>query len=113
MELQVSLDTVKGVIDTQLGIPLDNLTKEKGERLAFVNQFSVVSEPVRNIISKHWRVLKMGISNVKEFSIPPLMAYKRNKNLKEFLVRADIGPQKKYTQRFLGTPKMGTFPCLS
>uniref|UniRef100_A0A803JQT4 Reverse transcriptase domain-containing protein n=1 Tax=Xenopus tropicalis TaxID=8364 RepID=A0A803JQT4_XENTR len=112
-ELQVSLDTAKGVCDAQLRIPLDNGTREKGERLAFVSQFSVASEHVRNIIRKHWQVLKMGISNVKEFSIPPLMAYKRNKNLKDLLVRADIGPQKKYTQRFLGTPKMGTFPCLS
>ncbi|CAJ0965043.1 unnamed protein product [Ranitomeya imitator] len=35
-------------------------------------------------------------------------------NIKDYLVRADIGPtQPQSTQRFLSNPKTGTFPCLS
>ncbi|OCT82256.1 hypothetical protein XELAEV_18024774mg [Xenopus laevis] len=63
---------------------------------------------IQNITPTQFRTPQFigGFSHVKEFSAPPL-------NLKDLLVRADIGPQKKLKHQFLGTPQKGTFPCLS
>ncbi|CAJ0967219.1 unnamed protein product [Ranitomeya imitator] len=47
-------------------------------------------------------------------SHPFLPCFKRPRNIKDNLVRADIGPTHSGpTQRFLANPKTGTFPCLS
>ncbi|XP_041429845.1 uncharacterized protein LOC121397297 [Xenopus laevis] len=83
------------------------------DRLAFVSKFSVASNGLRKIIQKHWHILQTCAPHIPAFVKAPMMAYQRGKNFRDILIKADIGPTNKGTQRFLGTPKMGTFPCLS
>ncbi|OCT58620.1 hypothetical protein XELAEV_18001944mg [Xenopus laevis] len=96
-KLTEDLTAIKDITSAQLRTPKKTDTIEKESKLAFVSQYLVASDQ-KNILRKHWQILKTG---------------KRNKNLKDLLVRADIGPQKKLRQNFLGTPQKGTFPCLS
>ncbi|XP_041424205.1 uncharacterized protein LOC121395238 [Xenopus laevis] len=91
--------------------PSGNKTNEN--RIVFVSGFSTASKHVTKIIHKHWHLLTSCLSDIPAFQQPPLMAYKRARNLKDRLVRADIGPLKQQATRFLCNPKFGTFPCLN
>lgn len=85
----------------------------KKKRIPFVSTYGTHSGQVSNIIRKHWKLLQMGCPDMEAFGIPPLMSFKRDKNLRDSLVQADIGSQKtKVAQRTLLPSKMGNFPCL-
>lgn len=50
---------------------------------------------------------------MEAFKMPPLMSYKRDKNLRDVLVKSDIGPQKTGSiQQTFKPLRMGNFPCL-
>ena len=44
------------------------------------------------IVSKHWRAMTTNPTMASIFKDPPLIAYKRPKNLKDILIRARIPP---------------------
>lgn len=67
------------------------LTFSKKEEEAFVSTYNDLSSKVSNILGKHWPILKSTFSSIPEFQNPPLMAYCRSKNLKDLLVKNDIG----------------------
>lgn len=88
------------------------ITKTPIPRLAFVSTFSDLSERVGSIIKKEWHILKENLSDIPEFKIPPIMAYRRPQNLKDKLVTTDIGAKLGDTQRYIGSKRNGCFPCL-
>ncbi|CAJ0943784.1 unnamed protein product [Ranitomeya imitator] len=45
--------------------------------------------------------------------LKPIICHKRTQNLRNHLVRADVGSSRELKQQFLSTPRNGTFPCLS
>ncbi|OCT80875.1 hypothetical protein XELAEV_18027687mg [Xenopus laevis] len=49
----------------------------------------------------------------KVLTKPPLFSYTKGKSLRDSLCQAEISHTKKGAQGFLGTPKMGTFPCFN
>ncbi|XP_041428149.1 uncharacterized protein LOC121396834 [Xenopus laevis] len=108
------LETVRNEVDE---IPREELrtkrVKQETSRLAFVSQYTTASNKVKSIINKHWHLLQTYAPHIKTFSEPPLMAYKRGKFFRDTLIKADVGSLIKSGQRFLGVPKMGTFPCLN
>lgn len=66
-----------------------------------------------NILRKHWSIVQQGCPNIEAFKSPPLMSYKRDRNLRDDLVRSDIEPKRTESiQRTLMPAKMGNFPCL-
>uniref|UniRef100_A0A8C5MGY3 Reverse transcriptase domain-containing protein n=1 Tax=Leptobrachium leishanense TaxID=445787 RepID=A0A8C5MGY3_9ANUR len=81
-------------------------------RIPFVSKFSQVSGRINNVIRRHWGILHKAYKEIPFFLDPPIFAYKRNRNLRDHLIKADIGPLKVKQQKFLGIPKKGTFPCL-
>ncbi|XP_069818402.1 olfactory receptor 5P4-like [Dendropsophus ebraccatus] len=81
-------------------------------RIPFVHKYHPSSSRIVNIIHKHWPILRRTLPEVAEFQSPPMTCYKREKKLRDHLVRADIGSFARTSQRFLGPPKKGTFPCL-
>lgn len=85
----------------------------KKKRIPFVSTYGSHSGQVSGIIRNHWKLLQMGCPDTEAFGAPPLMSFKRDRNLRDSLVRADIGPQKIASRQgtFLPT-KMGNFPCL-
>ncbi|CAJ0958837.1 unnamed protein product [Ranitomeya imitator] len=87
---------------------------QQNERVPFVHTYHPLMPKVHSIIRKHWPLLARAYPNIESFNNPTLMCTKRAANLRDKLVRADIGSaQPTVTQRLLGTRRNGTFPCLS
>ncbi|OCT80018.1 hypothetical protein XELAEV_18026834mg [Xenopus laevis] len=91
--------------------PLKRYT-QKSDRLMFVSKYTTASRHVGNIIRRHWHILQSCHQDIPSFQQPPMLAYKRGRNLKDQLVKADIGGKCPSKQLFLQNPKFGTFPCL-
>ncbi|CAJ0936373.1 unnamed protein product [Ranitomeya imitator] len=85
----------------------------KLQRLAFVNTFHPFNSQINRCILKLWNVLQRAYPQVPEFLNKPIICHKRTQNLRNHLVRADVGPSRELKQQFLSTPRNGTFPCLS
>ncbi|XP_073404906.1 decapping and exoribonuclease protein isoform X1 [Dendrobates tinctorius] len=82
-------------------------------RIPFVHTFHPFAYIIHKSIRKNWHLLSTAHPDVREFQKPFLPCFKRAPNLKDSLVKADIGPKSTiHKQRFLHKPKMGTFPCL-
>lgn len=85
----------------------------KPPRLPFINTYHPIMPKIHGVIRHHWPLLQNFYSNVPEFHNPPMICTKRPKNLRDTLIRADIGPIKNpLKQSLLDTKKSGTFPCL-
>ncbi|XP_071986734.1 uncharacterized protein [Engystomops pustulosus] len=87
--------------------------RHKQPRIPFVHSYHPFAYKIHQSIRKHWPILHKGHPSVTEFQQPFLPCFKRPPNLKDKLVKADIGTTSKISrQSFLRTPKRGTFPCL-
>ena len=64
---------------------------------------------IPKIVNKHWRAMVSQDTYIKEvFEEPPLVAFKRNQNLKELLIRAKVMPNRMKKRRKLrGMKKCG------
>ncbi|CAJ0932367.1 unnamed protein product [Ranitomeya imitator] len=82
-------------------------------RLAFVSTFHPFNSLINKCILQHWDILKNAYPQVKEFNVKPIICNKRCSNIKDCLVKADVGPSiRGPIQRVLSSPRNGTFPCL-
>ncbi|CAJ0959390.1 unnamed protein product [Ranitomeya imitator] len=89
-------------------------TQAKTPRLAFVSTFHPLNHLINKCILQHWDILKNAYPQIREFNSKPIICSKRCSNIKDHLVRADVGPSNRgMVQRVLTTPRNGTFPCLS
>ncbi|CAJ0938772.1 unnamed protein product [Ranitomeya imitator] len=87
--------------------------KRNTSRIAFVNMFHPFKWPIHQSIFKHWSILQTSYPDILEFNVRPLICNKRSDNLRNYLVRADVGSATVTPrQRILCTPHNGTFPCL-
>ncbi|CAJ0948878.1 unnamed protein product [Ranitomeya imitator] len=90
-----------------------NRHSEKQKRVAFVTTYHPYTNLFKNCVLEHWPLLGKAYPSIVEFSTPPLFCYKRPPNLKNILVRADVGSSKMLQrQALLATQRQGTFPCL-
>ena len=70
--------------------------KESDRRPVFVATYDPRLPDLPGIQKKHWRSMVTSDQYMAEvFPEPPLVAYRRQKNIKEFLVRAKKIPQKR------------------
>ncbi|CAJ0942417.1 unnamed protein product [Ranitomeya imitator] len=69
--------------------------KVREKHIPFVSTYNTASGFMRNIILKHWHILQQGLPRIDEFTRPPLLSYKRGYNLKDKLVKSDVGPTSK------------------
>ncbi|XP_073416057.1 uncharacterized protein [Dendrobates tinctorius] len=84
------------------------------ERIPFVHTFHPLMPKVYSIIKKHWPLLFKAYPDVGSFEAPVLICTKRPTNIRDKVVRADIGSKlPTTTQRLLASRRCGTFPCLS
>ncbi|XP_069486826.1 uncharacterized protein [Ambystoma mexicanum] len=95
-------------------IPRTDLLKPKSEvkdtPLLYISKFSRQSFQITKSIKKHWNILHNDQTLLELFPTPPMMCFKRGKNIRDKLVKAERVPKEK--QLFLATKKLGTFPCL-
>ncbi|CAJ0956533.1 unnamed protein product [Ranitomeya imitator] len=97
------------VVEPQLPLP----TTATKERVTFVHTHHPIMPKIYTIIRKHWSTLSKSYPNVEAFQTPALMCKRRPQNIRDSLVRADIGSfSRVLKQTFLGTEHRGTFPCL-
>ncbi|XP_077111244.1 uncharacterized protein LOC143767108 [Ranitomeya variabilis] len=88
--------------------------RNTAERVPFVHRFHPLVPKVHSIIRRHWPLLAKAYPNIQSFKEPALMCNKRPPNIKDQLVRADVGTKRPInTQRLLSTQRNGTFPCLN
>lgn len=109
------LETVRNEV---INIPQDELrakrVKKESSRVTFVSKYTTASNKLKKMMNKHWYILQTCAPQVKAFSEPPLMAYKRGKKFPGYLGKGRCGfIGKTRTNIFRGFQKMGTFPCLN
>ncbi|CAJ0944595.1 unnamed protein product [Ranitomeya imitator] len=86
---------------------------KSSKRIPFVHSFHPFAYVLHKSIRRHWHLLSSAHPGVPEFHEPFLPCFRRAPNLKDSLVKADIGTNKLIPrQRFLQNPRTGTFPCL-
>ncbi|CAJ0949522.1 unnamed protein product [Ranitomeya imitator] len=95
----------------------DHTTTERpsaSSRIPFIHQYHPAAYRLHKTIRQHWHILQTAYPTINEFQHPFLPCFMRPRNIKDGLIRADIGSTQPHTtQRFLSHPKTGTFPCLS
>ena len=82
---------------------------ESEKRPVYVSTYDPRLPNISNIINKHWRAQSFVDNNFKKnFPKPPMVAFKRQKNIRSFLIRAKVSPLQNRIQRFV----KGMFPCM-
>ena len=62
-----------------------NTKKEATERIPFVTTYNRTLPPIGKLLRKHWNILKINSKVAKSLNEPAMMAYKKNKNLRDIL----------------------------
>lgn len=94
------------------GLLLKKTSTRQNKRVPFVTTYTDYSRSISKIVNTHWPMIRASYPQVKDFESPPLFSYRRKRNLKDVLVKNDIGRTIRDTQSYLTTRKFGTFPCL-
>ena len=101
-----SLKVIQAAIDRARQIPrlkaLEKVIRKKTtDRPVFVIHYDPRLPSVNAIVKKHWRVMTQDPKLKEVFPDPPLIAYKRQKNLRQVLIRAKVPPESKRPKREL------------
>ncbi|XP_066302861.1 uncharacterized protein [Branchiostoma lanceolatum] len=94
--------------------PREDTLKEKRpttprDRTVLVTTYSPHLPPLQTIIRKYWYILQISARTKDIFKEPALFAYRRNKNIKDILVRAQVPKENKnFLEKFVPP---GSFPC--
>ena len=64
--------------------------KEENQRIPFTLSFHPLNRPVKNIILNNFKLLQNDNETSRIFSLPPLISFKRNKNISDFLARGTL-----------------------
>ncbi|XP_077134833.1 uncharacterized protein LOC143788815 [Ranitomeya variabilis] len=87
---------------------------QKNPRLPFVHNHHPTMHKIHNLIRGHWPLLIKAYPNISIFRDPPLMCTRRPRNIRDKVVRADLGSHKPpLTRTLTDQRRTGTFPCLS
>lgn len=98
-------------IQSKLTSPTSPSTKvSPPPRIPFIQKYHPSSTQVTKIGKKHWPLLKDAYPSIAEFQTLPIMCHKRERNLCDHLIKADIGSTTKpLRQTTLTTKWKGTF----
>ena len=86
--------------------------KRSNKRTPFTTTFNKNLPPIQRIINKHWPILRTNTDIAPAFSERPVLAYRRNKNLRNLIGQVHLSRGRKILPK--KTPKIvGCSPCLS
>lgn len=92
--------------------------KQKEERCVFSFEFSPMSNNIRQIVRKYWHILESDSDLSSKTNCPPIISFRRSKNLRDEQVRGRFyDKDKKYTKNWLneyapkGNHKCGNCSC--
>ena len=101
-------DAIKRVLGISREEALQRVTKKKSDRTVFVLSYNPALPSVSGILKKHWRVMTKDPYLKKVFPAPPMVAFRRAKNLRDKLIKAKLPPTpQKRERRFVP----GMKPC--
>jgi len=69
---------------------LHNKTKKAKEMLPFVTTYNLATPNLKKILMKHWHITQQQPRIAHIFNQPPIVSYKKEKSLKDILVRAKL-----------------------
>ena len=67
---------------------LRNKTKKAKEILPFVTTYNPATTNLKKILMKHWHIIQQQPKLAHIFKQPPIVSYRKEKSLKDILVRA-------------------------
>ena len=86
--------------------------KKASDRPTFVVKYDPRISDIKGIINKHWRSSKLLDPQFGQiFPLQPIIAYKRQRNLNDLLIRAKIQNKRKYMPRQINGMKKCTKNC--
>ena len=88
-DLVVKTDQERAQTTNQQSAPQTS-QKEENQRIPFTLTFHPLNQPVKNIILKNFNLLHNDNETSRIFSLPPLISFKRSKNISDFLVRSTL-----------------------
>ncbi|CAJ0947522.1 unnamed protein product [Ranitomeya imitator] len=92
----LDLESSKALNTTEVAVP----TMVKNPRLPFVHNHHPTMHRIHNLIRGHWPLLSKAYPHIPIFRDPPLMSMRRPQNVRDRVVRADLGTSR--------TPTLGT-----
>ncbi|CAJ0929400.1 unnamed protein product [Ranitomeya imitator] len=92
----------RGYPKTLLSVARHSTPKPKtpGSCIPFVNTYHPYSRRIQASLHRHWSILIKSYPNVPEFQQPFLSCYHCPSNIKDKVVRADIGPSNRVPRQF-------------
>ena len=75
------------------------MKKKKNERTIFFFTYNPALPSVSGILQRHWRVMSKDPYLKKVFPNPPMVAFRRPKNLRDILIKAKVPPTPKNKPR--------------
>ena len=85
-------DAIQKVLKMSRDEALEEKPKKENDRTIFVVTYNPALPSISNILRKHWRVMANDPYLKKVFPSPPMVAFRRPKNLKDKLVKARVPP---------------------
>ena len=91
---------------------LKKVEKKVSDREVLAVTFHPSLPSISRIVKKHWKVMcEMSPKLAKIFPVPSIVAYRRAKNLRDFLVKATI-PNRKSSRQLSGFTKCSRASCI-
>ncbi|XP_069479435.1 uncharacterized protein [Ambystoma mexicanum] len=89
------------------------ISRNRSKEIPFLYalRYSAQSHHITRMIKKNWGIIKLDPQLKRLFPEPPIIAYKRGRNFRDSLVKAER--PRVDNQRTLTKRKIGTFACLS
>ena len=66
-------------------IALQQVPKAQNNRMTFITTYNRTNPNIKEVLQKHWHLLQLDTKLANIFSEQPMIAFKRNKNLGDFL----------------------------
>ena len=88
-------DAFKRVLEIERSDAIKRVTKTQETNTMLVTTYHPCMPPISKIAKKHWKVMTDESQVMKNcFHKPPIIAYRRDKNLRDILVRAKLPPKR-------------------
>ena len=91
---------------------LNEKKKEQGNKLPFTTTFNKTLPNIKGTMDKHWHLLQTNHKIAPAFKEKPLVAFKRNKNLKDLIGQTHLSKNKKVINK-KQTKHGACSPCFS
>ena len=85
-------DAIKRVLEINREEAIKRIPKKKCDRTIIVLTYNPALPSVSGILQKHWRVMTQDPYLKKVFPSPPMVAFRRPKNLRDKLIKARVPP---------------------